>query len=536
MRQLTEGQAMADKGPGGTGSQDKPDLARGIPAGDLPEGAMIEGILGEDKVLLLRRNGVVRAIGARCTHLGAPLAKGIITEGAAEGEVRCPWHHARFSLETGEAVGAPAFDPLPCYRAEERDGRIVVTGRREAAAKRGAKAPGKVVQAPGKVLIIGAGAGGHACAEMLARAGHGAAVTLVSDDPDPPYDRTFCSKQYLSGKATRAATRLAPEGFYGGDGPRLLRDRVVSLDVAAKTAVTAGGARLSYDALVIATGAAPRRPDLPGFDRPNVHTLRTLADADALIAAAETARSVAVVGASFIGLEVAAAMVARGKTVAVAAPDPVPLAKVLGAAVGRFVQGLHEDKGVRFHLGRGVTGFDGRALGLDDGDRIEADLVVLGTGVSPRTDLAAAAGLTLAGEDEGGGIAVDRALATSAPGIYAVGDVAAYPDPRSGRRLRVEHWVHAQRQGQHVARVLMGEATAFAETPFFWSGHYGTSLRVIGHAGSPEDTRVEGAVAEGDFAVTYREDGRDAALATCKRDRESLTVEAAWDREARAAG
>ncbi|QRE75304.1 apoptosis inducing factor family protein [Methylobacterium aquaticum] len=506
--------------------QDKPDFARGIPSGDLPEGAMVEGTLGEDKVLLLRRDGVVTAIGARCTHLGAPLAKGIV----AEGEIRCPWHHARFSLETGEAVGAPAFDPLPCYRADERDGRITVTGRREAAAK----SPGKGVKAPGKVVIVGGGAGGHACAEWLARAGHGAAVTLVSDDPDPPYDRTFCSKQYLSGKAPRGKTRLAAEGFYGGDGPRYLSDRVVSIDLGAEEIVTAGGERLAYDALVLATGAAPLRPDVPGFERPNVHTLRSLADADALIAAAGTARSVAVVGASFIGLEVAAAMIAREKAVTVVAPETIPLKTILGEAVGRFVQGLHAEKGVAFRLGRKVTGFDGTALSLDDGSRIEADLVVLGTGVAPRIDLAEAAGLARAGKDEGGGIAVDGHLATSAPGIYAIGDVAAYPDPRSGRRLRVEHWVHAQRQGQHVARVILGETAPFTETPFFWSGHYGTSLRYVGHAGSAEDVRVEGDVAKGDFAVTYREEGRDAALATCKRDRQSLEVEAAWDREAAA--
>ncbi|MFH6785308.1 MULTISPECIES: apoptosis inducing factor family protein [Methylobacterium] len=511
---------MADKD-----SEQKPDFARGIPVADLPEGAMLEGVLGEDKVLLLRRDGRVRAIGARCTHLGAPMAKGIVVEG----EVRCPWHHARFSLETGEAVGAPAFDPLPCYRAEERDGRITVTGRRHAPAKSAGRDPGRIV-------IVGGGAGGHACAEWLARAGHGAAVTLVSDDPDPPYDRTFCSKQYLSGKAKREATLLAPKGFDRGEGPRYLRDRVVSLDLGAEEAVTAGGERLPYDALVIATGAAPQRPDLPGFDRPEVHTLRSLRDADALIAAAETARSVAVVGASFIGLEVAAAMVAREKTVTVVAPDAVPLKKILGEAVGRFVQGLHEEKGVTFRLGREVTGFDGSALTLDDGSRIEADLVVLGTGVAPRIDLAEGAGLALAGKDEGGGIAVDGTLRASAPGIYAIGDVAAYPDPRSGRRLRVEHWVHAQRQGQHVARALLGEAAPFSETPFFWSGHYGTSLRYVGHAGSAEDPRIEGDVAKGDFAVIYREAGRDAALATCKRDKHSLETEAAWDREARANG
>jgi NADPH-dependent 2,4-dienoyl-CoA reductase/sulfur reductase-like enzyme len=226
-------------------------------------------------------------------------------------------------------------------------------------------------------------------------------VTLVSDDPDPPYDRTFCSKQYLSGKAPREKTMLAPDGFYGGEGPRLLRDRVVSLDLGAEEIVTAGGERLAYDALVIATGAAPLKPDLPGFDRPEVHTLRSLKDADALIAAAEKARSVAVVGASFIGLEVAAAMIAREKSVTVVAPDAVPLAKVLGEAVGRFVQGLHEEKGVTFRLGRKVEGFDGTALTLDDGSRIEADLVVLGTGVSPRVDLAAAAGLALARRHRG---------------------------------------------------------------------------------------------------------------------------------------
>ena len=287
---------------------------------------------------------------------------------------------------------------------------------------------------------------------------------------------------------------------------------------------------------MIATGAEPKRPEGPALDGPGVFVLRTLADADAIIAAAEAGRCAAVLGASFVGLEVAASLRQRDVEVEVVAPDAVPLARVVGAEVGRMVQGVHEERGVRFRLGRKAQSFDRRRLILDDGSAVEADLVVAGIGVAPRVSLARDAGLAMAGEDEGRGIAVDARLETSAAGVFAVGDVASYPDAHVGRRIRVEHWVHAERQGQHVARVLMGEAGPYTDPPFFWSAHFDTGLRYLGHVGQIEGQEVDGTIEGREFVMRLHGPGREAAFVTCNRDPETLEEEARWEARRDAAG
>ena len=509
-----------------TGDDDTgPDLRAGVPASDLPDGGTLAGTVDGEAVLLARVDGRLHAVGATCTHLGGPLGEGVLVGG----EVRCPWHHARFALATGEAVGAPAFDPLPCFAVEERGGRVFVTGRRPRPER-----PRPAAEPPSRVVILGGGAAGHACAEMLARSGFGGRVTVLTDDPDPPYDRTFCSKQYLIGMAGRDDCALDGAGIYGSGGSpdgavRLVRDRAAAIDLERREVVTEGGGRHGFDALVIATGSEPKRPEGPGLDAPGVFVLRTLADADAIIAAAEAGRRAVVLGASFVGLEVAASLRQRDVEVEVVAPDEVPLEKVVGREVGRMIRGVHEERGVRFRLGRKAKGLDGRRLALDDGSAVETDLVVAGIGVAPRVALAREAGLAMASEDEGGGIRVDARLETSAPGVFAVGDVASYPDAHVGARIRVEHWVHAERQGQHVARVLLGEAGPYADAPFFWSAHFDTGLRYLGHVGRIEGLEVDGSVEGREFAMRLRGPSREAAFVTCNRDPETLEEEARWE-------
>ncbi|MCJ8138342.1 FAD-dependent oxidoreductase [Falsirhodobacter halotolerans] len=493
---------------------DTPDLTKGIDAKLLEDGAIVSGTVEGKAVIVLRQGGTLRALSGQCTHLKAPLEKGAVIDG----EIRCPWHHARFDLETGEAVGAPAYAPLSCYRVVEVDGRVVVhprTTRPE---------PAQAPAAP-RVVVIGGGAAGHALAEMMARHGQGKRVTVIMADPDRPYDRTFCSKQYLAGKKDMEDTFL-PD-LPGVD----LRTgaEVERIDPAAKSVTLTDGTVVDYDDLVLATGAEPKRPEFDGMDRTNVHTLRTLDDATRLIDAAKGAERAVILGAGFIGLEVAAALIGRDLSVEVVDRGDLPMAKVLGPEAGAFLRDLHEKKGVVFHAGRQIDGFDGTVVHLDDGTTIEADLLVIGGGVAPRVALAEAAGLDLADH----GIAVDATLATSVPHIFAAGDVAATPDPHGVGRVRVEHWVHAQRQGQYLARRFLGmEDGPWSDTPFFWSGHYGTQLRYVGHA-KAEDRTIDGDVASGDFAVHYLQDGEERALLTCKRDVLSLETEAAWDADQR---
>lgn len=506
-----------DQGPTG------PDLAAGVAATDVAEGAMLVGHVGEDDVLLARVGGELFAIGAHCTHYHGPLGEGLIVGH----EVRCPWHRARFCLRTGEALAAPAIDPVGRWEVVEMGGKLYVTAADAQPAPRRAAKP---EAAPRRILIAGGGAGGFAAAEMLRRRGFDGDVRIVSADPAAPYDRPNCSKDYLAGEAPAEWMPLRGDGWYADHDIDLrLGAEIGALDLSARTATLKSGEALGFDALVLALGAEPVRLPIPGLDRPDALTLRSLADADAIIAAAGKAKRVAIVGASFIALEAAAALKHRGLEVHVAAPEPVPLARVLGDDLGRWIQRLHEANGVVFHLGRKVLGWDGGRLSLDDG-AIEADFVVAGTGVRPRAALAEAAGLRVEN-----GVVVDAQLRASAPGVWAVGDLARYPNPHTKTLTRVEHWVHAERQGQHAASAILGDDAPFADTPFFWSAHWGSTVNYVGHAAEFDTATAEGSLEGGDAAVRFAKGGRVLAVATLGRDVESLRAGARFEAEHQAA-
>jgi NADPH-dependent 2,4-dienoyl-CoA reductase/sulfur reductase-like enzyme/nitrite reductase/ring-hydroxylating ferredoxin subunit len=491
-----------------------PDLALGVTADSVAEGGMLRGHVGEAAVLIARTRGRLFAVGAECTHYHGPLAEGLLV-----GEtVRCPWHHACFSLRTGEALGAPAIDPIERWAVEETGGKVFV--RAKLAAESAARPAGGQAR---RVVVVGGGAAGFAAAEMLRRRGFDGSVTVLSADKERPYDRPNCSKDYLAGEAPPEWMPLRDATFYADNRIDLrLGVEATALDVAGKTVTTSDGQALAYDALVLATGAEPQRPPIPGLDGPNAHVLRTMADADAIVRAAEKARRVAVIGASFIGLETAAALRHRGLEVHVIAPEAVPLERVMGREVGEWIRRVHEAEGVVFHLGRKVLGYADSRLSLDEGDPITADFVVVGTGVRPRTALAEAAGLTV-----DNGVVVDDRLRASADGVYAAGDVARYPDPISGEPARVEHWVHAERQGQHVARMILGEDAPYADTPFFWSAHYDKTVRYAGRAQAFDPPQVEGSIDREDALVRFSRAGRLLAVATIGRDLANLEAAAA---------
>jgi NADPH-dependent 2,4-dienoyl-CoA reductase/sulfur reductase-like enzyme len=344
---------------------------------------------------------------------------------------------------------------------------------------------------------------------------------VISAESDLPCDRPNLSKDYLAGKASPDWIPLRGRDFYDAAAIDLRTGvEVVRLDPRGRGVDLATGERLPFDALVLATGAQPIRPAIPGFDHGLVHVLRSQRDCEAIIRAAEGARRAVVVGASFIGLEVAAALIARGLEVHVTATSAVPLGKILGEGLGRYIRSLHEEKGVVFHLGQGVAAFENGAVVLGDGAVLPADLVVVGAGVKPRTTLAEEAGLTV---DEG--VVVDSRLETGMPGVFAVGDIARYPDRYAGELIRVEHWVVAQRQGQHVAKVILGEADAYADLPFFWSAHYEQAIHYVGHAPRFDAAEIDGDLGAYDATVRYRSGGRLLAAATLGRDLEALKVE-----------
>ncbi|HET6577388.1 MAG TPA: FAD-dependent oxidoreductase [Gemmatimonadales bacterium] len=497
-----------------------PDLKQGIPAADVPDGEMIAGHVDGEPVLLVRRGEEWFAVGAACTHYSGPLPEGLVVGDT----VRCPWHHACFDLRTGRALRPPALNDLPCWLVEQRDGRVSVGARRKPEPR-----PAPRARAPERVVIIGGGAAGNSAAETLRREGYGGRITIVDPDRDAPYDRPNLSKDYLAGNAPEEWIPLHPPEFYEERAIELRRGpRVAAIDAAARHVRLDDGTELSYEALLLATGASPVRLG-PEFERasPAVHYLRSLADSRRIAAAARAGGKAVVLGASFIGLEVAASLRTRRMEVHVVAPDVRPLGRIMGPELGDWIRALHEEHGVVFHLGQTAREIRDGTVTLAGGERLTAELVVAGIGVRPNLELAEAAGLAL---DRG--VTVDERLATSAPGIFAAGDIARWPDPHTGDRIRVEHWVVAERQGQTAARNILGAGEPFEAVPFFWSQHYDQTIAYVGHAERWDRLEIDGDLAANDCAVRFLGGGRLLALATVGRDHASLEAELAMEHAA----
>lgn len=497
------------------------DFARGIALTSMEDGKLLLGNAHGKPVLLVRQGDLVQAVGAVCTHYGAPLADGLLVGDS----VRCPWHHACFSLRNGEVLRAPALTPIACWRVEQRDGFVYVREKIEHQRHDVAAASG----APGSIVIVGGGGAGNAAAGMLRQLGYPGRITMFSADGSPPYDRPNLSKGGLAGTGAAEVTPPRSAQFYSDQQIDLrLNACVARIDTAGRQVELEDGSSQGYDTLLLATGADPVRIDLPGAALPHVHYLRTAADCDALVAAAKKATRAVVVGASFIGLEVAASLRARELDVQVVGREALPMEKVLGPDVGRFIRSLHEQHGVRFHLGCTPASIDARAVTLSNGERLEADLVVIGVGVRPNTALAAQAGLAI--NVGGSGVSVDEYLETSTPGIYAAGDIAAWPDPFSSERIRVEHWVVAERQGQTAARNMLGACERFTAVPFFWTEQYDFGLAYIGHSERFDKVDIEGSLDAHDCKITYLRGDRKLAVAVVHRDLAGLRAEVEFER------
>ena len=492
-----------------------PDFEKGCETENVREGEMLLGHAFGEPVLVARRGNDLFAIGATCTHYGGPLAKGLMVDCT----VHCPWHHARFDLRTGEAIAAPALNNVACYKIEKRGERFLVTGKIDKKAERRPKS------SRASVVIIGAGAAGGAAAEMLRREGYEGPVTLIGSDESLPYDRPNLSKDYLAGNAPEEWIPLRPPEFYREQKiDALTNTTVTSIDPKAKQVTLSDGRSLGYGALLLATGAQPVHLTIPGADLPHVFCLRTLADSRRIIEKAKNARRAVVIGSSFIGLEVAWSLRERKLEVAIVGRDSVPLAKVLGTEMGNLVRETHEAHGVKFHFGRAPVAIGGRYVQLDDGTKLDCDLVVVGIGVRPNTHLAEQA--VIATDN---GVLVNEFLETNVPGIFAAGDIARWPDPRAGR-IRVEHWVVAQRQGQTAARNILGARQPFTIPPFFWSNHFDLHIHYVGHGSGGDEASVSGDLKAKDGAVIFSSDGKLSAVASVGRDRENLEAEVALER------
>lgn len=489
--------------------ENTPDLTKGVTLADFGTHRMLRGFVGKKQVLLARLGEEVVAIGNQCTHYG-----GRLDRGAIEGEtVRCPLHHALFSLRSGEALGAPAFDPVAVWRVDLEGNRFVV---REQIDPQPEPEQTNAADHPQRIIIVGGGAAGFAAAEMLRRRGYQGKLTMFSSEASAPIDRPNLSKDYLAGTAKEAWMPLRGESWYAEVKIDLhLASPVARIDADLREVITEDGAHHGYDRLLLATGAEPVHLPIPGADLPHVHTLRAIADARAIITRAEGAKTAVVLGSGFIGLETAAALTKRGLAVQVVSLDARPLERILGAELGDAIKARHEVAGTVFHMGNSIATIAADRVVLADGTDLPADLVILGVGVRPRLALAEAAGLTL---DHG--VVVSDRIQTSIPDIYAAGDIARWP--WKGDMVRIEHWVVATRQGQIAAENMLGADKPYRDVPFFWSAHHDLRLQYVGHAQTWDEIAIDGDIAAADAMISYRQAGRTLAVATVGRPQMAL--------------
>ncbi|HEX7315066.1 MAG TPA: FAD-dependent oxidoreductase [Pyrinomonadaceae bacterium] len=487
---------------------------------DLGDGEMKEVSAGGTRILLARVGGEFHAVGATCPHYGAPLAEGAL----CGTRVVCPWHHACFDVTTGALVEPPALDSLPRYEVRVEEGRVLARVPDEAEDR----VPPRMSRRDGAdarvFVILGAGAAGYAAAQTLREDGFRGRVLLVTREDRGPYDRPNLSKDYLQGNVEPEWMPLRPDDFYKEHDIELLRGREVTrVNAHAKTLTFYSGDTLAYDALLVATGGSARRLNIPGSDLRNICLLRGFSDADAVIETAGRSRRCVVVGSSFIGMEAAASLRRRGLDVTVVAPSREPFETTLGPEVGALFRRVHEERGVKFKLGSIVYRFEGtsvvEAVTLEGGERIEADMVLAGVGVYPATGFLE--GVTL---DEGGAVVVDARM-RAADQLFAAGDIASFPDPRTGERVRIEHWRTAQQQGRVAAHNMAGRSTAFDGVPFFWTRQFDTGLLYVGHAARWDEIVYQGDVTAQDFLAFYVKDGRVLAAAGVNRDRDVAAIE-----------
>ncbi len=467
---------------------------------DIAEGAPFSVDLSdEESVLLIRRDGKLYAWGNACPHVGCPLSWGQIHGD----EIICACHNARFDVSTGRMTSPPSLDDLTRYEVTEESGAVRI----------GPSHAPSISMPRGEddrtVVIVGAGAGGNAAAEELRRGGFAGRIVMITEEEARPYDRTLLSKFFLAKDMVFDDIAIRSADFYTELNIELLTGRRVAKVLPERHGVVLNdGNEVSGDFLILATGSTPKKLPVPGAELSGCFTLRTYADGAGLQAAAQKAKRAVVVGASFIGTETAAYLRDRGIDVTIVAPEEVPFESIFGREVGmRFVK-MHTEAGVQVRLGTGISKIVGNGsvegVELSDGTSLPADLVVVGVGVTPVVDYAEDSGLV-----KDGAITVNEYLVTSTPGVYAVGDIArvvATPGGSSrnaGVGKQVEHWVVAQRHGQHAARSITGSPQPLPWAPFFWTRQFETSFAYVGYALEYDNVRIKGDVENGKFLIGY---------------------------------
>ena len=484
---------------------------------DLAPGEMQQIKAGDTEILLARHQDEFYATAAHCTHYGAPLA-----EGALNGKrVVCPWHHACFDVSTGKQMEPPGCDSLPSFKVSLRDNDIYVKVPDDSPAMRMVDMQKPDAANKDLYVIIGGGAAGQYAAEALRAEGYRGRIMIISKDKDYPYDRVNCSKEYLQGEAPEEWMPLRDPGFYETYGIELKMETTVSvLDADAQMIRLETGEQLQYDKVLICTGGAVIKPDIEGASLDNIYTLRSQEDSSHIQKAGKQANKVVVMGSSFIGMEGAWSLAKLGCKVTVVSPEELPFAEKWGREVGEMFKELHEENGIEFRLGRKVSRFTGdKQVGqveLDNGDTLDADLVLVGIGVKPTTDFVK--GLPLAAD---GGIRVDANLYAGKQ-VYAAGDVAHFP--YKSEDARIEHWRLACQHGRLAGENMSGKAKPYESVPFFWTAQHGLQIRYVGYTPDYDRMLVDGDIKQRKFIAYYIKDGMVKAALGIGRDKEMAAL------------
>jgi NADPH-dependent 2,4-dienoyl-CoA reductase/sulfur reductase-like enzyme/nitrite reductase/ring-hydroxylating ferredoxin subunit len=492
---------------------------------DVPQDRGLEVRLDDTKILLLRVGDQVRAFQGECPHAGAPLADGAL----CHGRLICPWHKAAFRIEDGALCEPPALDSLKRYPLEIRDDEVWIDDQPLADAHTPPADDERTF------VIVGAGAAGTAAAAALREKGFGGRVLLIDRETDAGYDRTVLSKFVIAGEMPpNEVPPLRDEGFYREQRIERLHGEVASLDAPNQTLHLADGQSLHYDAALLATGGIPNPLSLPGADLPQVFVLRSKDQARQILDAAKPGQRAVIIGDSFIALEAASSLRTYGLDVTVLARHAVPFAAQFGETVGKAIRARHVAHGVVFHTDGEAASIEGagkvEAVMLDNGQRLPADLVLAGIGVSPAT--AVFADLP---KEKDQSLKVDGGMRVT-DGLWAVGDIATFP--LNGQPQRIEHWRLAQQQARIAAANMLGGDEHYLDVPFFWTWHFGKNYDYLGHAESWDEVEFKGDPYHPPFIGVFGKHGVVVAAVACdeeqamamlaERMKQPLPMDEAW--------
>ena len=476
----------------------------------------------KNKILLTKVDNKIFAVGASCTHYGAPLEDGVLFNG----KIICPWHHACFSAKNGDLIEPPALNSLPNYSVKIENENIIVMLPEEIESSRTPSMSKRDNENLNTNVIIGGGAAGNAAAQSMREAGFTGGITIITQENRSPYDRPNLSKDYLAGEAEKEWMPLRPKEFYDEyDINIMYQKKVVGINNERKVVILEKDEEVSFEKLLIATGGVPIKLDVPGANLSNIFYLRSHDNSDEIIEGANNKSKIVIIGSSFIALESASSLKKRlNSDITVISHAEIPFKNILGDEIGKMIQSTHEKNGIKFKLNSTVKKFEGKTkvekIILESGEIIETDLVIIGIGVKPETSFLRDFKL-----ENDGSILVNKYFEVE-ENMYAAGDMVTFHNSTENSKMRIEHWRTAEQHGRIAGFNMAGRKAEYTSVPFFWTQQDGINLNYVGHATKWDDIITWGNVDSKDFISFYFNDNKLLAAVAMNHDKEMDAIEA----------